>query len=124
MRKRKKLLRLAIASGLLAIFALPSAAFAYPAGDEPGKGQTSSGGICAGLDPWARSMDARICNDTREVPSGETNFGSVDNDPVPITSSPSDGGLALEWWLVAIGFVAAGAVGLIISLREGPRPLT
>jgi hypothetical protein len=122
MRKRKKLLRVrvAIASGMLALFALPTAALAYPVED----GGQSKQGVCGSMDPLVRAMDARYCFDTRQVPSSDTNVQSVDTEPVPITSTSDDGGLALEWWVVAIGLVAAGTVGLIISLREGPKPLT
>jgi hypothetical protein len=114
MRKGKKLLRVAVAAGLLVV-AVPSAAMAYALDDGGGQAGTRTEQSGCSLDPRILRMEPQLCSDNQVT----TDPGPTTFDPAPAPSVRTEN--QIGWWMVGIAVTAGGVAGLIAGLRRG-RP--
>jgi hypothetical protein len=107
--KRKKLLRVAVASAFLVV-AVPSAAMAYVLDDGAGQAGTRTEKSGCSLDPRILRMEPQLCSDKQITTDPGPTF-----DPAPVPPE----GTGIAWWMVASAVAAGGVAGLIFGLRRG-----
>jgi hypothetical protein len=139
MRKRKRLLRAAVAAGLLVV-AVPSTAYALDDGGRQAgtrtRGELAWGSLStqeAGCsvdprDPRLMNPQFQLCPNnhfTAAVPTGQDRAytqhlvpsGMSTSDQSPAVADRTE--IEIGWWMVAVALAAGGAAGLLFGLRRG-----
>jgi hypothetical protein len=136
-KKRRRLLRVAIASGLLVV-AVPSVAAAHEhltpvEALDLGRQGAAEKATCSAdpRDPRLMSPGAQLCSDqiaAVQVPTGQERayvqhlVPPEGTEPIDQVPAPSDGTEIESWWgIVGLVVAAGGAAGLIVGLHRG-RP--